>query len=175
LGAIGAFYDLPRQAQRALPEGWLVRAPPRYSRRVPRRLLHPRRAALVLACAALVLALAGVCAPGAMSASVGGSNAFKELTEAGAQTTTTPTQTSKTGETSSNSSSSSTTLIFAASGAALVLLVAIAFAIVRDARSVAPAGDAQLSEARAGRDSAARLRRRRAQAKAARRQRKRNR
>jgi len=54
-------------------------------------------------------------------------------------------------------------------------LVGIALVIARDARRVAPAGDAQLSEARSARDTAARVRRRRAQAKAARRQRKRNR
>ena len=61
------------------------------------------------------------------------------------------------------------------SGAALVLLAGIGFLIARDARRVAPAGDIQLNEERASRDSAVRVRRRRARAKAARRQRKRNR
>jgi hypothetical protein len=55
-----------------------------------------------------------------------------------------------------------------------VLLGGIAFFIVRDARSVAPVGDA-LAAGGSAQDRAARLRKRRAKAKAARRQRKRNR
>jgi hypothetical protein len=47
--------------------------------------------------------------------------------------------------------------------------------IARDARKVAPAGDAELTAGFASRDWAARQRKRRAKAKAARRQRKRNR
>ncbi|HEY2216414.1 MAG TPA: hypothetical protein VGH21_02895 [Solirubrobacteraceae bacterium] len=58
---------------------------------------------------------------------------------------------------------------------AIVLLIAIASVIVRDARSVAPASDPQVAEARSAHDAAAVLRKRRAKAKAARRQRKRNR
>jgi len=54
-----------------------------------------------------------------------------------------------------------------------VLLLGIAFLIVRDARRVAPASDEM--QTGGSRDPAARLRKRRAQAKAARRQRKRNR
>jgi hypothetical protein len=56
-----------------------------------------------------------------------------------------------------------------------VLLIGIAFVIVRDARRVASVGDGNLASGGAARDSAARLRQRRAKAKAARRQRKRNR
>jgi len=59
-------------------------------------------------------------------------------------------------------------------GAAVLLLVGIAFLIVRDARSVAPAGDAPLGTGGSRRDTAAMMRKRRAKAKAARRQRKQN-
>jgi len=124
----------------------------------------------------LALVIACVAAPTAMSASIEGGNSFNELSEK-AQQETTPTQTTASTaatETSSSSGSDSTTLILGIA-VAVVLLGGIAFAIVRDARRVAPAGDAQLSEARTAHDAAARLRRRRAKAKAARRQRKRNR
>jgi hypothetical protein len=56
----------------------------------------------------------------------------------------------------------------------VLLLGAIAFLIIRDARGVAPVSDPQLAEARSARDSAVALRKRRAKAKAARRQRKQN-
>ena len=58
-----------------------------------------------------------------------------------------------------------------------MLLVGIAFVIVRDARRVAPAGRDSISdrEARAETRSGVRQRKRRAKAKAARQQRKRNR
>jgi uncharacterized protein HemX len=126
-------------------------------------------------CALLALALTGAAPPAAMSAPAVGGNAFSELTEK-AQQETTPTQTTaSTPSTQSTSSSNSSTVVVLALAAAVVLLIGIAFVIVRDARKVAPAGDGQLTEARSARRSAARLRRRRAKAKAARRQRKRNR
>ena len=51
----------------------------------------------------------------------------------------------------------------------------VRFVIVRDARRVAPANEADVIEARSAHDTAVRLRKRRAKAKAARQQRKRNR
>ena len=61
-------------------------------------------------------------------------------------------------------------------GAALVLLLGIAFVIVRDARSVAPVAEGgAVSSGGGSRNAEAQLRRRRAKAKAARQQRKRNR
>jgi beta-lactamase regulating signal transducer with metallopeptidase domain len=122
----------------------------------------------------LALALGCVAAPTAMSAPIEGGNAFSELSEK-AQQETTPTQTTaSTASTETSSGSDSTTLILGVI-IAVALVGAIAFVIIRDARRVAPAGDAQLTEATSSRDAAARLRRRRAKAKAARRQRKRNR
>jgi hypothetical protein len=56
-----------------------------------------------------------------------------------------------------------------------VLLLAIGWVIVRDARRVAPAGEADLLDRGSARDTAARMRKRRAKARAARQQRKRNR
>ena len=121
-----------------------------------------------------MLALAACSAAPALAAGLGGGNSFNELTGAQPETTTTDTTSTAPGE-ARTSSSNSTTLILVIGAAAIVLLVGIALVIARDARRVAPAGDAQLSEARSARDTAARVRRRRAQAKAARRQRKRNR
>jgi hypothetical protein len=148
----------------------------RYARRVSRRRLPSRhRAASLCVCGLVALAVAGAAPPAAMSVAPVGGNAFSELTEK-AQQETTPTQTTaSTPATQSTSNSNSSTVIVLALGAAVILLIGIAFVIVRDARKVAPAGDGQLTEARSARGSAARLRRRRARAKAARRQRKRNR
>ena len=120
-----------------------------------------------------MLALAACSAAPALATGLGGGNSFNELTGGQPETTTEKTGTAP-GE-AHTSSSNSTTLILIVGAAAIVLLVGIALVIARDARRVAPAGDAQLSEARSARDTAARVRRRRAQAKAARRQRKRNR
>jgi len=128
-------------------------------------------------CAVLALALAFVAAPVARSASGNVGTPFSnELAQRAQQETeTTPTQTTaSTATTETNTSSDSKTLILGIV-VAVALVAGIAFVIVRDARRVAPAGDAQLTEARSSRDAAARLRRRRAKAKAARRQRKRNR
>ncbi len=132
-----------------------------------------RLGAPVLA-AVVALALLGAGAPAAMSASLGESNSFGELTQGQAESTTTPT-TATTPVTTTQSTSNSSRTILIASGAAILLLCAIGFVIVRDARRVAPAGDAELAEKRSGRDPAVELRRRRAKAKAARRQRRRNR
>ena len=59
--------------------------------------------------------------------------------------------------------------------AAVLLLMVIAFVIIRDARRVAPVSESELSGGTSARDQAARHASRRAKAKAARRQRKRNR
>jgi hypothetical protein len=144
-----------------------------------RRLALPRnRVASLRACCAfaiLALALAGAAPQVAMSASPTGANgnAFSELSEK-AQQATTQTQTTATTASTEQTSNSKKTVVIAIVAAALLLL-AIAFVIVRDARRVAPAGDAQVAEATSEHDSAARLRKRRARAKAARAQRKRNR
>lgn len=122
-----------------------------------------------------MLALAGPLASPASSANLNPGNSFGELAGGGGQTT----PTTSTQRTTTNSSSTQTTdthtIALVALGAAVLVLSAIAFVIARDARKVAPAGDAEAIERGAARDSAARLRRRRAKAKAARQQRKRNR
>jgi hypothetical protein len=102
----------------------------------------------------------------------GSSEALSNLTKGGEEeeaTQTTPATT-----TSSSSSGVSTSVLVPIFVVGAILLGGIAFFIVRDARSVAPAGDG-LASTGSSRDQAARLRKRRAKAKAARRQRKRNR
>jgi hypothetical protein len=131
-----------------------------------------KRAATLCLCAVLALTLAGVNAPVAISAGLGGGNALSELTQRGQETTTTPTTTTTA---KTESSSNSSTVIILALVAAIALLVGIAYLIMRDARRVAPVPEGQFAEGSAARDSAARLQQRRAKAKAARRQRKRNR
>jgi len=132
-----------------------------------------RNATLIAALLATVL-LAGMAfsAPYALAAGTEG-QALQELTEGQPETTTTNT-TATTATTTESTGNSHTTILLAAL-AAVVLLSAIGFVIARDARRVAPATDADLAEARSGRDSAVTLRKRRAKAKAARQQRKRNR
>lgn len=124
-------------------------------------------------CALLTLACAGLAAPPALSAAGGESGAFNELSGAAQEQQTQTQKTATTGSTQPTSNSKRTVVI--ALGAAVVVLLGIAFVIVRDARRVAPAGDGPLSEPGSARDTAAALRKRRAKAKAARRQRKRNR
>jgi hypothetical protein len=124
----------------------------------------------------LALACLGACAPAAMSAGLGAGGSFNELAGGGGESTaTTPTKTTSTTSSTTTTSTNSHTLIFGALGAAVLLLSGIAYVIVRDARRIVPAGDADALERGSARDSAARLRKRRAKAKAARRQRKRNR
>jgi hypothetical protein len=118
----------------------------------------------------LALALA---APATTLAALGGGSAFSELTEGQTQTETASTPTTATGTTSESTSKSGGVLLIAAA-AAVLLLGGIAFLIVRDARSVAPAGDGLLGKGGSGHDTAAMMRKRRAKAKAARRQRKQN-
>jgi hypothetical protein len=138
--------------------------------------LRLRRRTRLSACApiALSLVLALSCAPPALAAGLGGSNSFNELTKVEPEAAKTQTVSGQTPSESGNTSNSKV-LLLVGGLVAVGLLAGIAFAIARDARRVAPAGDAQLSEARSRVDAAARVRRRRAQAKAARRHRKRNR
>ena len=77
--------------------------------------------------------------PATTFAALGGGSAFSELTEGQSQTETTPTQTTATGSAAESTSKSGGVLLIAAA-AAVLLLGGIAFLIVRDARSVAPAG-----------------------------------
>jgi H+/Cl- antiporter ClcA len=132
------------------------------------------RVARLCACALLALTLTAGMSPVALA--VGGNGeggAFSELSQSGQEEATKTQKTETTASTEPTSNSKKTVII--ALVAAVVLLIAIAFVIVRDARRVAPAGDPQLAEARSAHDSAATLRRRRAKAKAARKQRKRTR
>jgi uncharacterized protein HemX len=120
----------------------------------------------------LLLALAA--APAAPAANLD-EGAINELRSKAQQETTPTTTTATNASTESSSSSNAGTLIVLATAVAIVLLVGIGYVIFRDARKVAPAGDAQLAEATGARRPATRLHKRRARAKAARRQRKRNR
>lgn len=137
--------------------------------RTPRDL----KAVLCLLAAVLLLAIPAIGVSVANAGSIEG-NSFNELSQkaqAEEQTTSTAT-TPETGTTAETKNSQTT--IFIAVGAALVLLVGIAYVIVRDARRVAPATDPAEIEARAVRDNAAQMRARRAKAKAASKQRKKN-
>jgi hypothetical protein len=136
---------------------------------------------LALAGAMLLLALAPGLAQPALAAGVSGGNSFNELTSSPSEgqtpttATTATTSTTARGSSETNNNSNSQTTVLVALGAAVLLLIGIALAIMRDARRMAPAGEADLAEARSGHDPASQLRRRRAKAKAARQQRKRNR
>jgi hypothetical protein len=137
---------------------------------------HLRGRPRLLACAliAMLLALLTYAPVAAAAGGLSGGNSFSELTKSEPEAPKTQTVS---GQTSSETggTSNSKVLLLAGGLVAVALLGGIAFAIARDARRVAPAGDAQLTESRSRSDAAARVRRRRAQAKAARRHRKRNR
>jgi H+/gluconate symporter-like permease len=139
----------------------------------PRNRLHSLRARACLLGATALLAGGLIGVPQAAATGIEGGNSFNELSEKAQQepTTTAETQTTETAKETSNSQKT----IFIAIGAAIVLLIAIAFVIVRDARRVAPAGAEDFGEGSSGRDNAIRQRKRREKARAARRQRKKNR
>ena len=127
--------------------------------------------------AALALLACALLAPGGAAAagSVEGGNAFNELSQKAQEeepASTATTSTTKTSEGETHNSSKTILLAFVAAG---VLLAAIGFVIVRDARRVAPAGPDDVGEGRRGSDPAVRHRKRRAKARAARQQRKKNR
>jgi hypothetical protein len=122
------------------------------------------RAALVLAAAMIGGgALAG---PVSAAESVEGGNSFNELSQK-AQQETTPTETTATTTGTEAEVHNSNKTILIAIGAAIVLLVAIAFVIVRDARRVAPAGAEEFGEGKPGRNMAVQRRNRRKKARAA--------
>ena len=137
----------------------------------------PQPARRALLCAWAVLAIGAAGATPALAAGITGGNSFSELTggSSESQTATTNTTTTAKTTTETGSSTNSRSLILIASAAAIILLSGIAFVIVRDARRVAPATEADLVDTRSGHDAAVRLRKRRAKAKAARKQRKRTR
>jgi hypothetical protein len=159
------------------PAGSAARQRSSYARRVPSSARRPPalRVRILLLCVGCVLMLAAAGAPPAHSAEVGAGSAFSELSSgAGSETGTSATKTVTAAETSTGTSK---TVILLALVAAVILLSGIAFVIVRDARRVAPATEADLVEVeeRSAHDAAVRLRKRRAKAKAARKQRKRTR
>jgi hypothetical protein len=128
---------------------------------------------------ALVLAVAmiggGAATPAQAAESVEGGNSFNELSRK-AQQETTPTETTATTTTGAEAEvHNSNKTILIAIGAAIVLLIGIAFVIVRDARRVAPAGAEEFGEGKTGRDVAVRRRNRRSKARAAKSARKKNR
>lgn len=108
------------------------------------------------------------------ASSVEGGNAFNELSEKASEEaeTTNKAATTKTGESEPRNSNKT---IFIGIGAAVVLLLAIGYVIVRDARRVAPAGPDDVGEGKRGRDPAVRHANRRAKSKAARQARRKNR
>jgi hypothetical protein len=125
-------------------------------------------------CAALALASVGVPAAGAaaLSSSQLGELAKKAQEEEASSTAHSPANVKRASEEEAKSPISSTVAILGVA-AIVVLLGGIAFVIVRDARSVAPAVDGPVEGT--VRKSEAALRKRRAKARAARAQRKRNR
>ncbi len=113
----------------------------------------------------------------AAAGSVEGGSSFNELSRKAQETeATTTTATEKTTETASKEVKNSDKTLLIGFGAAVVLILAIAFVIMRDARRHTPLDEMDPAEleAKANRDLAIRQRKRRAKAKAARQQRKRN-
>jgi hypothetical protein len=133
------------------------------------------RVRLCALCLTAMLGLAAVAPTTSVAANIGGGGgALSELTEGAPEETKTST-TATTTSTSSSEPTNSHTVILLVVAAAIVLLSGIAFAIVRDARRVAPATEQEMIQGSSASETAARLRRRREKAKAARKQRKRNR
>jgi len=139
----------------------------------PLRLLGPARA-LALAWL-LAISLAGVSSTALAAGSIEGGTSFSELSrKAQEQEQTTSTASTSAKGTAKETKNSKATILIAMA-AAIILLVGIAYVIVRDARRRAPAEDPADVEARVSRDLALHQRKRRAKSKAARQQRKRNR
>jgi amino acid transporter len=131
------------------------------------------RVAALLLTALVALAWLPALALGAASLEAGGFQ--KELTEGSTETTPTATtaSTATTEEGTSKTSGSTLTVVIVIG---VALLAGVTFVIVRDARKVAPAGEADIVQGSStARHSEAAMRKRRAKAKAARTQRKRNR
>jgi hypothetical protein len=127
---------------------------------------------LLAVLALLLLSLA--VPPSAPAAGIEGGNSFSELSRK-AEEEEPSTETAATTKNAESETHNSSKTILIGVGAAIVLLLAIGYVIVRDARRVAPAGAEDVAEGRRGRDAAGRRHNRRAKAKAARQQRKRNR
>ena len=138
--------------------------------------IRPTRGLLCLLLTLGLFACAGTAARTALAAGTEGSS-LQQLAEeeALAEKSKTATTATTSSSTSTEGTGNSHTVLVLAMVAAVVLLSGIAFVIVRDARRVAPATEADITEPRSSRDTAAMLRKRRAKAKAARQQRKRNR
>lgn len=139
---------------------------------------RPRPGLSLLVAALLLACCCALAAPGARAASIEGGNSFSELSQKAQEqeTSTSEEKTTTTGsETGKESSSTGKGTIFIGAGAALVLLLGIAYVIVRDARRVAPAGAEDIDDGPRGRDPAVQMRKRRAKARAAKKQRKKNR
>jgi hypothetical protein len=124
---------------------------------------------------AALLALSLAPAWAAAAKSLGSEGAASKLMEGSSETSAATTATTATTATKESEPHNSRSLILVVAGAAVLLLSGVAFVIVRDARKVAPAGEAEFAEGSTPRHSEAALRKRRAKAKAARQQRKRNR
>jgi len=129
------------------------------------------RAALLLVLAMLAGGTLGV--PVAAAAGIEGGNSFNELSSK-AQEEENTTSTAATTGTATEAHNSNKT-IFLGLGAAAILLLGIAYVIVRDARRVAPAGAEDVGEGRPARDRSVEYRKRRQKAKAAKAQRKKHR
>lgn len=132
------------------------------------------RVRLCALCLTALLGLAAVSPAASVAANLGGGGALGELTEGAPEETKTAT-TSTTTNSSTSEPTNSHTLILLVVVAAVLLLSGIAFAIVRDARRVAPASEQEMIQGSSAAETAARMRKRREKAKAARKQRKRNR
>ena len=140
----------------------------------------PRRRRGLRARVSILLALAvfaggsfGV--PVAAGEGIEGGNSFNELSKKAQEEENTETTAARTTGSESEAHNSNKT-IFIGAGAAIVLLLAIAYVIIKDARKVAPAGAEDIMEGgRKGHDRAVRHQNRRAKAKAAKAQRKKNR
>jgi len=139
----------------------------------PLRPFGPARALALALLLSLALSAGGSTALAA--GSIEGGSSFNELSQkAQEQERTTSTESTSTTGTTKETKNSKTTILIGI-GAAIVLLLGVAYVIIRDARRRAPAEDPGELEARVNRDLALQQRKRRAKAKAARQQRKRNR
>lgn len=140
-----------------------------------RRPLSPGSLRLCAMVLLAVLSFAGMCSSAVAANSVEGGTAFNELSQkAQEQEKTTSTEATTTSAAAKEPRNSKKTILIGI-GAAIVLLLAIAYVIIRDARAHVPEEDPADLEATVHHDNAIRLRKQRAKAKAARQQRKRNR
>ena len=126
---------------------------------------------------AAALVLVGACAPAIAQAELSSGSLTELATKARQEeeTAASTTATVPANEKREAESALPGPLVLSGVGAAVVLLLGIAFVIVRDARSAAPVTEGGLSAGGGSRSAEARMRKRRAKAKAARQQRKRNR